>query len=65
MNYVIFEKIKDIIKEYQNKVKLKLCSKEYAKGYCYGIINGIMDTSKGINDCEYDELSKLIDETFE
>jgi len=51
--------IEILIKRFVEKVKLKLCSIEYAKGYCFGVIDATINDSE-----EYDRLSKLIDENF-
>lgn len=56
-----FESIKDVILRCKNKVNLKMYSTDFAKGYCYGVIN----TSNKIDDVEYNELSKMIDDVFD
>lgn len=53
--------IKELILRYKNKVNLKLCSSDYAKGYCYGVAS----ESANISATEYDELSKIIDDIFD
>lgn len=53
--------IKELILRYKNKVNLKICSSDFAKGYCYGVIN----TSNRINEDEYNTLSRMIDEVFD
>lgn len=58
MNYV---EIKDLIVRYKNKVNMKLCSNDYAKGYCYGALA----LSKNINKETYDELVREIDDVFD
>lgn len=55
------ENIKEIILRYKNKVDLKMYSRDFAKGYCYGVIN----SSSKITQNEYDELAKMIDDTFD
>lgn len=55
-----FEEIKQLIMQYKNKVHMKLCSNDYAKGYC----SGVAGSSEQINEDEYNELSKLIDDVF-
>jgi hypothetical protein len=42
----------------QAKIKIKLWTVEYAKGYMSCVINEVMN----LKDDEYDEYSKLIDE---
>lgn len=56
-----FEAIKEVILRYKNRVDLKMYSGDFAKGYCYGVIN----TSNKINEDEYNELSKMIDDVFD
>ena len=56
-----FSVIKEIILRCKNNVNFKLYSNDFAKGYCYGVIN----TSNKINDDEYNELSKMIDNVFD
>ena len=55
-----FDAIKEVILRCRNNVDLKKYSTDFAKGYCYGVIN----TSNKINDDEYNELSKMIDDVF-
>lgn len=55
------ENIKEIILRCKNKVNLKMYSSDFAKGYCYGVIN----TSSKITEDEYNELAKIIDNTFD
>ncbi|WP_143323016.1 hypothetical protein [Clostridium sp. HBUAS56010] len=55
----IYLDIELLIKRFEHKVELKLCSNEYAKGYCFGVIDATIKD----ND-EYDRLSKIIDEKF-
>lgn len=52
--------ILEIIEVYKNKVKLKLTSKEYARGYLYGIMDSIIKDNE-----KYDEISKMIDDIFQ
>lgn len=56
-----FDAIKEVILRCRNNVDLKRYSMDFAKGYCYGVIN----TSNKINDTEYNELSKMIDDVFD
>lgn len=56
-----FDAIKEVISRCRNNVDLKRYSMDFAKGYCYGVIN----TSNKINDAEYNELSKMIDDVFD
>ena len=56
-----FDAIKEVISRCRNNVDLKRYSMDFAKGYCYGVIN----TSNKINDDEYNELSKMIDDVFD
>ena len=56
-----FDAIKKVILRCKNKVNLKMYSTDFVKGYCYGVIN----TSNKINDDEYNELSKMIDDVFD
>lgn len=56
-----FSAIKEVILRCKNKVNLKLYSNDFAKGYCYGVIN----TSNRINEDEYNTLSRMIDEVFD
>lgn len=56
-----FNEIKELILKYKNKVNLKLCSNNYAKGYCYGVA----DLSEQISEDEYNELSRIIDDVFD
>ena len=56
-----YEAIKHLISTYKNKVNLKLCSSDYAKGYCYGVAS----ESSQINEDEYNKLSKIIDDVFD
>ena len=55
-----FEEIKGLILRYKNKVNLGLCSNDYAKGYCFGVVG----SSEIINEDEYNELSRIIDDVF-
>lgn len=56
-----FNAIKEVILRCKNNVNLKRYSMDFAKGYCYGVIN----TSNKIDDVEYNELSKMIDDVFD
>lgn len=56
-----FDAIKEVILRCKNKANLKMYSTDFAKGYCYGVIN----TSNKINEDEYNELSKIIDDVFD
>lgn len=56
-----FDAIKEVILRCKNKVNLKMYSMDFAKGYCYGVIN----TSNKINEDEYNELSRMIDDVFD
>lgn len=56
-----YDAIKEVILRCKNKVNLKAYSNDFAKGYCYGVIN----TSSGIKDDEYNELAKMIDDVFD
>lgn len=56
-----FDAIKEVILRCKNKVNLKMYSIDFAKGYCYGVIN----TSNKINEDEYNKLSKMIDDVFD
>ncbi len=56
-----FATIKEMILRCKNKVNLKMYSTDFAKGYCYGVIN----TSNKINIIEYNELAKMIDSVFD
>lgn len=56
-----YKAIKEVILRYKGKVNKKLYSMDFAKGYCYGVIN----TSKRINEDEYNELSRMIDDVFD
>lgn len=51
--------INKIIKEMKNKVNLSIASKDYAKGYCYGLLDYLID-----NDVIYDDFAKNIDDIF-
>ena len=55
-----FTAIKEVILRCKNKVNLKVYSMDFAKGYCYGVIN----TSNKINEDEYNELAKIIDDVL-
>ena len=55
-----YKAIKEVILRYKGKVNKKLYSMDFAKGYCYGVLN----TSNKINEDEYDALSKMIDDVF-
>lgn len=56
-----FTTIKEVILRCKSNVNLKRYSMDFAKGYCYGVLN----TSNKINDDEYNELSKMIDDVFD
>lgn len=56
-----FDAIKEVISRCRNNVDLKIYSMDFAKGYCYGVIN----TSNKIDNVEYNELSKIIDNVFD
>ncbi len=58
-----YEYIKQVIMQYKNKVNLKLCSNDYAKGYCMGVLS--TTTADEVSDDEYNELSKLVDDVFD
>ena len=60
MNY---EEVKALIKQYKNKVNLKLYSNDYAKGYCMGVLNTL--TADEVSEDEYNELSKFVDDVFD
>ena len=51
------KKVKETIEKAKNKISLKLWSIEYAKGYCYGVLNNI-----DVSNEDYDYYSKEIDE---
>ena len=53
--------IKEVILRCKNKVNLKVYSNDFAKGYCYGVLN----TSNKINTDEYNKLAKMIDDVFD
>lgn len=55
------QNIKEIILRCKNKVDSKMYSRDFAKGYCYGVIN----SSSKITQDEYNELAKMIDDTFD
>lgn len=57
------EEVKTLIMQYKNKVNLKLCSNDYAKGYCMGVLSTM--TADEVSEDEYNELSKLVDDTFD
>lgn len=59
-----FEEIKNTVEQYKNKVNLKLCSSDYAKGFCYGLLS-YAHSWKEINDDEYDELAVVVDDAFD
>lgn len=56
-----FNAIKEVMFRCRNNVELKRYSMDFAKGYCYGVLN----TSNKIDDVEYNELSKMIDDIFD
>lgn len=58
-----FEDFKEVIFKYKNKVSLKLCSNDFGKGYCLGMLSTL--TSDDISEDEYNELTKLIDDIFD
>ena len=58
MAYESYETLKNLIFQYREKIDLKICSADYAKGYCKAAIG----FSKYITLDEYDKLSILIDE---
>lgn len=51
--------MEQIIEEMKNKVNNHIVSNEYAKGYCYGLLDYLID-----NDEEYDSFSRDIDDMF-
>lgn len=51
------KKIKETIKKAKSKISLKVWSNDYAKGYCYAILN-----NTDISNENYDYYSKQIDE---
>lgn len=55
------DNIKKIILRCKNKFDSKMYSRDFAKGYCYGVIN----SSSKITQDEYDELANMIDDTFD
>ena len=56
-----YDAIKEVILRCKNKVNLKVYSNDFAKGYCYGVMN----TSNRITDNEYNELARMIDDVFD
>ena len=58
-----YEYIKQLIMQYKNKVNLKLCSNDYAKGFCMGVLSTM--TASDISEDGYNELSKLVDDVFD
>ena len=56
-----FNAIKEVMFRCRNNVELKRYSMDFAKGYCYGVLN----TSNKIDAVEYNELSKMIDDIFD
>ena len=58
-----YQELKQLISEYQNKVQLKLCTIDYSKGYCMGVLRE--QTSESISEDEYNELSALVDDIFD
>lgn len=58
-----YQTLKQIISEYEKRVHSKLCTVDYAKGYCMGILSE--QTSESISEDEYDELATLVDDTFD
>ena len=51
--------IKKIIEEMKSKVNLSIVSMDYAKGYCYGLLDYLID-----NDDIYDDFARTIDDKF-
>lgn len=51
------EKLSNILKVAKSKISLKLWSTDYAKGYCYAILNNI-----NVSNDDYNYYSKQIDE---
>lgn len=58
-----YQELKQLISEYQNKVQLRLCTIDYAKGYCMGVLSE--QTSESISEDEYDQLSASVDDIFD
>lgn len=57
------EEFKEVIIKQKNKVNLKLCSNDFCKGYCFGILSTF--TSDDMSEDEYNELAKFIDDIFD
>lgn len=58
-----YQEIKETISQYAERVKVKLCTVDFAKGYCSGVLSE--QTSESISEDEYNELSALVDYTFD
>lgn len=58
-----YQELKQLISEQEKRVQLKLCTLDYAKGYCMGVLSE--QTSESISEDEYNELSALVDDTFD
>ena len=48
-----------ILEEMQNKVKLSIYSNDYARGYCYGLLDYIIENNE-----IYDDFAYRIDSVF-
>lgn len=48
-----------IIEIYKSKADAHICSYEYAKAYCFGYLDAIIESDE-----DYDILSKQIDDVF-
>ncbi len=57
------EKFKDVITKQKNRVNMKLCSNDFGKGYCMGILSAF--TPDDMSEDEYNELAKFIDDIFD
>ena len=51
--------MKDYIEYAKSKIELKLWSVDYAKGYCFALLNNLCTPDSAD---EYDELAKQIDD---
>ena len=51
--------MKKIVKEMKSKVNLSIVSTDYAKGYCYALLDYLID-----NDDVYDDFARTIDDVF-
>lgn len=57
------EKFKEIIAKQKNRANMKLCSDDFGKGYCLGVLSTY--TSDDMSEDEYNELVKFIDDIFD